>query len=118
MQVEKQFAEAAAPDVETLLKLHRVLLLQLTTQASADSPLIQLVNPSMRPVLEHARHQSREKLVALQDRRAVVLEEKLRLVKEAKARIEAERPKPEPEGGCCGVFGPRQKRLNFCVDSF
>src|ERR1700739_4658108 len=41
-QVEKEFAEAAAPDMETLLKLHRVLLLQLSTQASADPQLIQL----------------------------------------------------------------------------
>src|SRR5246127_423287 len=28
-QVEKEFAQNAAPDMETLLKLHRVLLLQL-----------------------------------------------------------------------------------------
>src|ERR1700756_428523 len=48
-QAEKEFAQAAAPDVETLLKPHRVLLLQLSTQASADPPLIQLVNQSMRP---------------------------------------------------------------------
>ena len=106
--MEKHLAQAAAPHLETLLQPHRLLLLQLSTQASADTELIQLVNQSMRPVLEHARHQSREKLVALQERRAVVLEEKLRLVKEAKARIEAERPKPEPEGGCCGVFVPSQ----------
>ena len=34
-QVEKEFAENAAPDVETLLKLHRVLILQLSTQAGS-----------------------------------------------------------------------------------
>jgi hypothetical protein len=109
-QVEKEFAEAAAPNVETLLKLQRVLILQLSTQASADPQLIKLVNQSMRPVLEHAqqqsheklierREQSREKLVAIQDRRAVVLEEKFRLVKEEQARLEAERSTPEEPGG-------------------
>src|ERR1700757_344923 len=68
-QVEKELAEAAAPDLETLLKPHRVLLLQLSTQASADPQLIKLVNQSMRTMLEHAQHQSREKLAtALQER--------------------------------------------------
>ena len=113
-QVEKEFAENAAPDMETLLRLHRVLLLQLSTQASADPQLIKLVNQSMRTMLEYTqqqsreklattlqdrREQSREKLVALQERRAVVLEEKLRLVKEEQARLEAERSKPEEPGG-------------------
>jgi hypothetical protein len=50
-------------------------------------------------VREDVRPHSRQGLLALPERRAVVLEEKLRLVKEERARIEAERSKPKEPGG-------------------
>ena len=109
-QVEKEFAEAAAPDTETLLKLLRVLILQLSTQASADPELIKLVNQSMRTVLEHARH---EKRVALQERRTVVLEEKFKLVKEEEARLEAELSKEKPVGLRPETIAKIREELNW-----
>ena len=48
---------------------------------------------------EDVRPHSRQGLLALPDHRGLVSEEKLRLVKEEQARLEAERSKPKEPGG-------------------
>lgn len=54
-EVEAQFAKTDAPELASLIKLHRVLIMQLATQASADPALIELVTGAMKPVLEFAK---------------------------------------------------------------
>ena len=77
-EVEQQLARTAPPPLETLLQLQRLMVFQLSTQAGADPELMKLL-------LDYT----------LQDRRVVVLEEKLRLLKEENARQEAERSQPK-----------------------
>ncbi len=64
-QIEKQFSKNAAPGLETLIKLHRVLILQLSTQASADPALLELVSAAMKPVMEFAKLQTKQEENAL-----------------------------------------------------
>jgi len=50
-EVEKQFGKNPAPELETLIKLQRVILLNLSTQANADPSLLDLIGNSFRAVL-------------------------------------------------------------------
>jgi hypothetical protein len=54
-EVEKQFGSNPAPEVDTLIKLHRVLILNLTTQGNANPELLDQVNALMKPVLDFAK---------------------------------------------------------------
>ena len=63
-------------------------------------------------MLEYARHQSREKLVALQDRR-VMLEEKLRLVKEEKGRDRSRTPETRARRRILRSFRPKSKAVKL-----
>jgi hypothetical protein len=54
-EVEKAFAGHNAPEIETLVKLHRVLILKLSTQGNADPELLELVNRMMKPVVQFER---------------------------------------------------------------
>lgn len=50
-EVEKQFGKNPAPELETLIKLQRVILLNLSTQANADPSLLALIGNSFKAVL-------------------------------------------------------------------
>ncbi|HVU07654.1 MAG TPA: hypothetical protein VHG89_03830 [Verrucomicrobiae bacterium] len=50
--VEKQFSKNPAPELETLIKLQRVILLQLSTQANANPEFLELIGNSFKAVLE------------------------------------------------------------------
>jgi DNA-binding phage protein len=79
-EVEKQFGDNPPPELDTLIKLHRVLILQLSTQAQADPRLITLVNNSMRTVMEWLSGRTKAELekekLGLQERRVKLLEQK------------------------------------------
>ena len=68
--VERQFARNAAPELETLIKLHRVLILQLSTQGNANPEFLKLADQLMRTAMEFvsgqtkAAHKERELAVA------------------------------------------------------
>src|ERR1017187_2467874 len=49
--VEKSFAKNPAPELETLIKLQRVILLNLSTQANVDPSLLDLIGNSFKAVL-------------------------------------------------------------------
>ncbi len=59
--VEAEFGRNPAPPLETLIKLHRVLVLKLSTQANLAPNLLSLVAQLMRPVMEWARLQEKQK---------------------------------------------------------
>lgn len=77
-EIEKQFAKDAPPELETLIKLHRVLIMNLAVKADTQPELIELVTSAMKPVLEWVKVQEkradreleREKFEALQRKAA------------------------------------------------
>ena len=54
-EVLSEFARHPAPELETIIALHRVLILKLSTQANTDPDLLDLIGRLMKPVLEHAK---------------------------------------------------------------
>jgi hypothetical protein len=91
-RVKEQFATDAPPELQTLIDLHRVLIMQFSTQAATSPKMLELADRSMRTVMDYFSGQTkaaleREKL-SLGSRRVKLLEEKsenaLRLIAEAK----------------------------------
>ena len=60
-KVERQLAKHPAPRLETLIKLHRLMILKLSLEAEAAPNLFKLVNDLMRPVIEWARLEEKRK---------------------------------------------------------
>lgn len=54
-EVEAQFSKTEAPALESLIKLHRVVIMQLATQAGTQPELLELMGGAMKPVLEFAK---------------------------------------------------------------
>lgn len=65
-EVEKQFGKNPAPELETLIKLHRVLILQMSTQGKTDPEYLKLSDQLLRTAMEYvsgmtkAGHKERE----------------------------------------------------------
>src|SRR4051812_19871189 len=57
--VEKQFSQHAAPELETLIKLHRVLILQLSTQGATNPDMLKMADGCMRTVMEFVSGQTK-----------------------------------------------------------
>ncbi|MDE2099100.1 MAG: hypothetical protein KGL39_17735 [Patescibacteria group bacterium] len=64
--VEQEFAKNPAPALETLIKLHRVLILRLSTEATDDTEKLELVNRMMREVQKFARLEQLGEQIALE----------------------------------------------------
>jgi len=60
-EIERNLAGNPAPELETLIKLFRVIILKLSLEASAAPDLLKLVNDLMKPVLDWARLQEKRK---------------------------------------------------------
>jgi hypothetical protein len=60
-EVEQAFGENRTPQLETLVKLYRVLVLKLCVEAQEAPTLLKLANELMRPVLEWARLEEKRK---------------------------------------------------------
>jgi len=58
-EIEREFGKSPPPELETLIKLHRVIILQLSTQT--DSRAARLVTALMKPVMDWARLQEHRK---------------------------------------------------------
>lgn len=58
-EVEKQFGKNPAPELETLIKLHRVLILQLSTKGNADPEFLKLADQLMRTAMEFVSGQTK-----------------------------------------------------------
>ena len=54
-EVESLFAKNPAPELETLIKLHRVLVMKLSTEGNVNPELLELVGSLMKPVMEFAK---------------------------------------------------------------
>jgi hypothetical protein len=92
-EVEAAFGRNPAPELDTIIKLHRVLILKLSTQANVDPQMLELVGRLTKPVLDYAK---------LGEKRAEreLAEQKYRdQVAERKRVIEAELGKAKGSGG-------------------
>ena len=87
-EVEHQFSGHPAPELDTLIKLHRVAVLQLSTQAQADPELLKLVDQLTRTAMEYTSGQTKAKLekekLEIAERRVALLEQKAALFDQAK----------------------------------
>lgn len=64
-EVERAFAGNPAPELETIVKLHRVLAMQLATAGVADPALLEMAERSTRLVLEFAKVEDKRSQLAL-----------------------------------------------------
>ena len=91
-EVEAQFGKSPAPELETLIKLHRVLILQLSTQGNADPEFLRLADQLMRTAMEFVSGQTkaRQKETELQqsERKLVLIEKKAAAFDSAKGVME------------------------------
>jgi hypothetical protein len=53
-ELERQFGQSPPPELETLIKLHRVLLFRLSTGADKATSLLRAVTDLMKPLLSWA----------------------------------------------------------------
>ena len=68
-EVEAEFAKNPAPELETLIKLQRVILLNLSTQANADPGLLELIGNSFKAVMDSEKLKlKREELSLAKDK--------------------------------------------------
>lgn len=51
-RVRTQFSKDAPPELQTLIDLHRVLVMQMSTQAATNPEMLKLADASLRTVLE------------------------------------------------------------------
>ena len=72
-EVEKEFGKNPAPELETLIKLHRVLILNLTTQGNADPELLKLADQLTRTALEFVSGRTK---AAFKERELTLAEDK------------------------------------------
>jgi hypothetical protein len=64
--VEQSFGKNGGVGLETLIKLHRVLILKLATEGNMDSDKLELVNRMMREVQKFARLEQLGEQIALE----------------------------------------------------
>ena len=83
-EVEKQFSKNPAPELETLIKLHRVLIMKLSTAGNADPEFLKLADQLMRTAMEFVSGQTKARF---KERELKVSEEKLELVKFDAAKL-------------------------------
>ena len=74
--VEREFGKNPAPELETLIKLHRVLILNLATRSELDPSLLDTVSTLMKSAMEWAKLQEKQQSRQLDERRLVMLETK------------------------------------------
>jgi len=75
-EVEKQFGRNPAPELETLIKLYRVLILQLSTQGNTDPEFLKLADQLMRTAMEYVSAQTK---ASHKERELKLAEEKFQL---------------------------------------
>jgi hypothetical protein len=84
-KVKTQFATDAPPELQTLIDLHRVLIMQLSAQAATNPKMLELADRSMRTVMDYFSGQTKAKLedrkLNLSERRVVLMEKQLKEVK-------------------------------------
>lgn len=74
--VEKQFGRNPAPAVETLVKLFRVIILQLATDAQTRPELLEMVSSSFKSVMAAEKLNLKREELSQGERKLTILEKK------------------------------------------
>lgn len=83
-EVEKAFGENPAPELDTLIKLQRVILLNLSTQATANPEMLDLISNSFRAVMDSEKLNLKRAELAQNERKLKLLEAKAAAFDQAK----------------------------------
>jgi hypothetical protein len=96
-ELERQFGQNPPPKLETLLKLHRVLIFRLSTGADDQASLLQAVADMMKPLLTWAglQEKRREQDLAERKYRDQVAAQKAAIERELAAAKEGGGIRPE-----------------------
>jgi hypothetical protein len=87
--VETKLSQNPAPELETLIKLYRVLILKFSLEAEVAPALFRLANDLMKPVLDWARLQEKRKERELAEQKYRDLVEAQKVDREQRARAES-----------------------------
>jgi hypothetical protein len=68
-ELERQLRKHPAPELETLIKLHRVLIFKFSLEAEVAPELLGLVRDLMKPVMEWAQLEEKRKQRKFAERR-------------------------------------------------
>ena len=74
--VEKEFGRNPAPELEVLIKLHRVLFMNLAAHGQTDPQAVANLSALMKSAMEWAKLQEKQKDRKLDERRLELLEKK------------------------------------------
>ena len=88
-EVEKSFKANPAPALETLIKLQRVLILNLSAQANVNPEMMKWVATSFSSVLDSERLRIKNAELDLNTRKVALLEKKAQAFDQAKQVIES-----------------------------
>lgn len=95
LEVERRLQSHPAPELETLIKLHRVLVLKFSQEANLNPALLALVKDLMKPLIEWARLQEERKKRELAEQKYRDQREADQAAKARKAAGAGEALKPE-----------------------
>ena len=104
-RVEQELSQNPAPELATLLALHRTLILKLSTQGALDPQLLELVNRMMDRVIKGIRLDQLEQRNKLDERRIALLEDRAKQAGEAEGIVRAELSAEEKVQRMRAVFG-------------
>lgn len=68
-EIETQLRQHPSPELETIIKLHRVMVLRLSSEAQAVPEMFKLVSGLMKPLMEWARLEEQRKTRELAERK-------------------------------------------------
>lgn len=90
-EVEERFKDNPAPELETVIKIYRVLILQLSTSGQTDPELLKLANRLTQTIMDFISGQTKARLeeqkLAIADRRTKLLEKKADAYDRAQAAL-------------------------------
>lgn len=103
--IEKRFEKHPAPETAQLVKLLRVLVMQLSVQSGADPTLLELVNPLMRSILDFLKTEQKGEALKLDERRVALLEKKAAQADEASTVVQSTLTPEEKQLKLKQIFG-------------
>jgi hypothetical protein len=67
--IERKLAQHPAPELETLIRLHRMLILKLSVEAEGAPAMLKLASDLMKPLLDWARLEEKRREIALAEQK-------------------------------------------------
>lgn len=104
-EIEKQFGKNPPPEISTLIKIMRTLIMQLTVRGQTDPAMLKLATSLIKPVMDHLHIQEREKDRELEERRVKLLEQRASQAEKAEQVASSDASPEEKEQRIKSIFG-------------